>query len=147
MRNRRLRTPRKGRGDVLTQAQRQYCMGRIRGKDTKPELALRRTLWALGYRYRVHSKLPGRPDILFINKKVAVFVDGCFWHCCPSHFTMPKTNTEFWRKKLAGNRRRDRAVSVKLHRLGFKVIRIWEHEIRKSPINPIGRIVKQLGTP
>lgn len=119
-------------------------MSRIRGRDTKAEMVVRKMLWTLGYRYRLRSNLPGKPDIYFASKKATVFVDGCFWHLCPLHFTMPKTNTEFWRKKITGNRKRDKKVSVKLRKLGFKVIRIWEHEVRESPIETIERIVKAL---
>lgn len=115
--------------DVLTAAQRRYCMSRIRGKDTKPETVLRSTLWRHGLRYRVKNKLPGRPDIVFSGRNTVVFIDGCFWHMCPQHFSMPEKNRVFWKKKLRRNVARDREVSASLKKLGWKVIRIWEHEI------------------
>src|SRR5262245_58666688 len=88
------------RTDVLTPAQRSRCMSHIKGKDTKPELLLRKALWRLGLRYRLHAKIPGRPDVVFPKAKVAVFIDGCQWHCCPIHFVRPKSNQEFWDRKF-----------------------------------------------
>jgi DNA mismatch endonuclease (patch repair protein) len=117
------------RTDVLTPAQRSHCMSRIRGRDTKPELLLRKTLWAMGLRYRVRSKVPGRPDILFPRWKVAVFVDGCQWHCCPLHWVRPKSNSEFWDRKFEENRRRDKHVNRLLKKQGWRVFRFWEHEV------------------
>ena len=102
--------------------------------DTKPELALRRALHALGYRYRKDYRLdlPGgvrvRPDIVFTARKVAVFVDGCFWHCCPEHGSQPASNTWYWEPKLRRNVERDRAADAALGGAGWTVIRFWEHE-------------------
>lgn len=103
-------------------------------RDTKPELALRRLLHAAGYRYRVDYRidLPDgsrvRPDIVFTKRRVAVFVDGCFWHGCPEHGTRPKTNQEYWGPKLARNVERDRRNTLSLQKAGWSVARIWEHE-------------------
>jgi len=97
--------------DVLTQAQRKYNMSRIRAKNTGPEVRLRKMLFAAGVRgYRIYYKLPGKPDIVFIKKKVAIFVDGCFWHKCPICFQEPETRKEFWMKKIQSNV--DRAAKV-----------------------------------
>lgn len=115
--------------DVMTPEQRRRCMSRIRGRDTGPELRLRRALWARGLRYRVSYKLPGRPDIAFVGSRVAVFVDGCFWHGCPEHGVRPKTNTAFWDNKLEENRVRDVRVAEELENQKWKVIRFWEHQI------------------
>jgi len=104
-------------------------MANIKGKDTKPEIMLRKALWKRGFRYRLHYKLPGKPDIVFVSAKVSVFVDGCFWHGCPEHSTRPKTNRVFWDKKISGNKKRDRAVNRDLKRLSWIVLRFWEHEI------------------
>ena len=76
------------------------------------------------------SKLPGKPDFVFPKPRLAVFVDGCFWHGCPKHATWPKTNRAFWRKKIARNRARDREVGHALRRMGWRVIRVWEHGLR-----------------
>lgn len=105
-----------------------------RRRDTKPELALRRLLHAAGYRYRVDYRidLPGgsrvRPDIVFTKRKVAVFVDGCFWHGCPEHGTRPKTNQGYWGPKLARNVERDRHNTQHLESAGWTVVHVWEHE-------------------
>ena len=109
-------------------------MSKIRSKDTKPELAVRRVLWRAGFRYRVHDRtLPGTPDMSNKKKRLAVFVDGCFWHGCPACYTEPKTNTDFWRTKVSRNRRRREEVREKLRNMGFCVVEIWEHEVSNNP--------------
>ena len=104
-------------------------MARIRSCDTRPELLLRKTLWNLGFRYRLRLVLPGRPDLAFVKEKVAVFVDGCFWHGCPKHYKAPTRNEEFWQQKLKRNTCRDRSVDAELETRGWKVVRLWEHEV------------------
>jgi len=131
--------------DVLTSAQRQLNMSRIRAKNTGPEVKFRKFLWAEGIRgYRIHYKLPGKPDIVFTKKKIAVFIDGCFWHKCPICFQEPETRNEFWMKKIQSNIDRDKRVNEQLKKEGWKVIRIWEHEIRKEPEKVIKKIIKIL---
>lgn len=107
-------------------------MARQRVRDTVAEWALRQLLHARGLRYRVDAVLPGLPrrraDILFPRQKVAVFVDGCFWHACPEHKTAPKSNADWWAMKLARNVQRDHETDTHLAESGWKVIRIWEHE-------------------
>ena len=116
-------------------------MARIRGKNTSPEMALRRLLWRAGLRYRLHARTPaGRPDIVFPGPKVAVFVDGCFWHGCPEHYVRPRSSTDFWAKKLAKNVRRDVDQTRKLEALGWRVCRVWEHEIFEQPDNVATRV-------
>ena len=127
--------------DVLTPEQRKRNMSRIRGKNTSPEMKLRKMLWESGLRgYRVHYKLPGKPDIVFTRKKVVVFVDGCFWHKCPVCFRPPETNAEFWNEKLQKNVERDLRVTQELETLGWVVLRFWEHEIKKTPEDVVKRI-------
>jgi DNA mismatch endonuclease (patch repair protein) len=102
-----------------------------RQRDTPGELALRAALSERGLRYRVDAALPGtrrRADVAFIGAKIAVFVDGCFWHGCPRHGTWPKANSEWWREKIEGNRRRDRDTDKRLKRDGWLVLRFWEHD-------------------
>lgn len=105
-----------------------------RRTDTKPELALRKALHALGYRYRKDLRLDltggvrVRPDIVFTARRVAVFVDGCFWHCCPDHGSQPASNTWYWEPKLRRNVERDRTADSALDQAGWTVIRLWEHE-------------------
>ncbi|GAA2509853.1 very short patch repair endonuclease [Pilimelia columellifera] len=103
-----------------------------RSADTRPELALRRELFARGLRYRVGLRLvlPSRkvrPDVVFTRSRVAVFVDGCFWHACPTHHRMPSDPTGYWKQKIARNVARDAAVDAELRAAGWKVIRVWEH--------------------
>lgn len=108
-------------------------MSRIRGKNTKPELILRSALWSVGLRYRLHAKTPkGRPDVVFPGSKVAVFIDGGFWHGCPDHYVRPRSREEFWSGKLSENLARDRRQTLELEKLGWRVVRIWEHEVYEN---------------
>lgn len=121
--------------DVMTREQRSRCMAAIRGKDTKPEMLVRRYLFSKGLRYRVNnSKLPGSPDIVLKKYRTVVFIDGCFWHGHEGcrYFRMPKTNTLFWRHKIAMNFARDYANNTDLRLAGWRVIRIWECEIKRK---------------
>ena len=115
------------------------------GANNGPRLALavllrrnRMTGW------RRHAPIFGKPDFVFRIERVAVFVDGCFWHCCPEHSRMPATNRRFWVKKLEGNRRRDRLVTGTLRASGWRVVRIWEHDIRTRPSVCVGRIARAM---
>ena len=121
--------------DVHNTQTRSYNMSRIRGKDTKPEMVVRRFLFANGFRYRLHdTKLPGKPDIVLPKYKTVIFVNGCFWHghkgC--SYFVLPKTRTEWWLQKIKGTMARDKAAEVALNVLGWKVIVIWECQLKKD---------------
>lgn len=121
-------------------------MARIRGTNTRPEMELRRRLWSQGLRYRLHVRsVPGTPDIVFRAARLAVFVDGCFWHACPRHTIWPKTRSRYWRKKLSANRARDRAVDMQLAALGWQVVRVWEHQIDECPSGVVGSIMNALG--
>jgi DNA mismatch endonuclease (patch repair protein) len=110
-----------------------FACGRTPQRDTAPELALRRAVHALGLRYRVdvapaHSMPRRRVDLVFSSARVAVFLDGCFWHGCPIHGETPRANREWWRRKIDRNRERDIETSRILKREGWEVIRVWEHE-------------------
>ena len=97
-------------------------------RDTAPEVALRRALHRRGVRFRLHrTDLPGRPDLVLVRCRVAVFVDGCFWHGCPDHFTLPRANRAWWLAKMARNQARDREVGELLVALGWQPVRFWEH--------------------
>jgi DNA mismatch endonuclease, patch repair protein len=121
-------------------------MSRQRTRDTEPEVLLRRELHRRGLRYRLDAPLPGmarrRADILFTRAKVAVFVDGCFWHGCPEHKTAPTNNGAWWAAKLARNVERDRETGAHLSSLGWTVLRVWEHEDMKHAATDIERIVR-----
>lgn len=104
-------------------------MARVGGRDTKPEMIVRRMLHAMGYRYRVQARgLPGRPDLAFTKRRAAVFVHGCFWHGhdCARGGRVPKTNAAFWRAKIERNRARDAEVEAKLAALGWRALTLWE---------------------
>lgn len=133
--------------DVLTEEQRRRCMLANKGRNTKPELKLRKKLWDMGYRYRIGHNLPGKPDIVIVSRRLAIFVDGCFWHQCPEHFRIPKTNHEFWTTKIARNVARDAIVNEQLTAAGWKVIRIWEHELKSCFDATVNKIIRYLTTP
>ena len=108
-------------------------MSRVRGKDTKPELVVRRMLHSMGFRYRLHgSKLPGRPDIVFGSRKKVIFVNGCFWHYHGCHLSsIPETRRDWWKSKLESNARRDFKSVSELQNLNWRVLIIWECGFRK----------------
>lgn len=118
--------------DKMTKEQRHRCMAAIHSKDTKPELIVRRFLFGRGFRYRLnHPRLPGRPDLVMRKYRTVIFVNGCFWHghddC--KHYVMPKTNTEFWRKKIERNKARDKAEQRRLAEMGWHCITVWECQL------------------
>lgn len=130
-----------------TTEQRSLTMSKIRSKDTKPEIALRKALWILGLKYRVNvKKLPGSPDILMRKYKLAIFVDGEFWHGYNWNERKHKlkANKEFWISKIERNMQRDKLNEEKLSLLGFNILRFWDHEIKKDISNCIDRILSQI---
>ncbi len=121
--------------DKMTKEQRHKCMSAIKSRDTKPELIVRKYLFRLGFRYRLnHSRLPGHPDIVLRKYRTVVFVNGCFWHghegC--NLYSMPKTNTEFWKNKIQRNIQRDREERLKLASMGWHSITIWECQLKPA---------------
>lgn len=119
-------------GSWASSAARRRNMQAIRSRDTKPELLIRRVLHAQGLRYRVAAKplpdLRRTADIVFRPAKLAIFVDGCYWHGCPDHYVPPKTNTNYWSAKVLRNMTRDRDTNTQLQAAGWTVLRFWEHE-------------------
>lgn len=117
--------------DVHSPQQRSYNMSKIRGKNTKPEMVVRKWLWSEGYRYRLHKKnLPGTPDIVFSSHKKVIFIHGCFWHkhnC--KYFKWPETNKEFWREKINRNIQRDKENCKRLKSIGWNFLILWECEL------------------
>lgn len=117
-------------------------------RDTGPELALRRELFARGLRYRVHYAVPGfgrrRVDIAFTRQHLAVMVDGCFWHGCPEHSRLTGRNADWWAWKVAGNIDRDEDTNLRLKNLGWSVIRVWEHEAPSSGADRVVQALKEL---
>ena len=121
--------------DVHSKAVRSYNMSRIRGKDTKPELLVRRFLFANGLRYRLYDKkLPGKPDIILKKFKTVIFVNGCFWHGHDNckYFVVPKTRTEFWLDKIEGNKKRDEENVTFLKNSGWNIIIVYECQLKKE---------------
>ena len=121
-------------------------MSAQRQRDTKGELELRSLLHRRGLRFRVHAPLPGlrrRSDIVFTRARVAVFVDGCFWHGCPEHGTWPKQNADWWREKIEANQRRDRDTDARLRAAGWTVIRVWEHDDPSQAADRIAEVVRR----
>jgi DNA mismatch endonuclease (patch repair protein) len=128
--------------DVLTKAQRSKCMAAIRGKDTGPEIIVRRLVFAMGFRFRLHaSNLIGKPDLIFSRAKKAIFIHGCFWHMhdCRYGRVVPKTNATFWANKRKKTVQRDQLVRTELESRGWQIIEIWECETRHRE-----NLIKQL---
>lgn len=126
--------------DVLTPIQRHNCMSKIKGRDTRPEMKVRSWLHRNGYRFRVQKMdLPGKPDIVLKKYKLAIFVNGCYWHRHPGckYTTTPATNTEFWQKKFAQNVSRDKVCIEKLEASGWNTLVIWECQVRSDTFSQI----------
>lgn len=133
--------------DVHTEKTRSYNMSMIKGKDTKPEIIVRKLLFSKGLRFRIHaSNLPGKPDIVLPKFKVIIFVNGCFWHghenC--TYFVVPKTRTDWWLDKINKTKARDDLAYQELSNLGWKVYRIWTCEINKEDSERLNRIVDEI---
>lgn len=123
--------------DVHTPQQRSYNMSRIKGKDTKPEMLVRRFLHAYGFRYKLHDKtLPGKPDIVLPKYKTVIFVHGCFWHGHKNckYATIPKTRTEWWTKKIEGNAANDEKKKALLRKEKWKIISVWECQLKGNKL-------------
>jgi len=134
---------RDGRAPIPKTESTSRLMSSIKAKDTKPEILLRKALWQEGLRgYRLHPKqLPGRPDIAFSKNKIAVFINGCFWHRCPTcDLPLPKSNTAFWENKFNANINRDVKKINALKAIGWTSITVWECEIHSTPTGPVARI-------
>ena len=133
-----MRERRPGRSRPLTRSE---MMSRIRGRNTGPEVLLRRLLLRRGLRFKINYLTPsGRVDIAFPAVKVAVQVDGCFWHCCPWHCVTPRNNRQFWITKLEGNKSRDRRQKRRLRALGWRLVRVWEHLLESDPEAAVSRV-------
>ena len=132
--------------DIFTKAKRSEVMARVRSRgNAATELRLMAIFRSHGITgWRRNRPVFGRPDFVFPTERVAVFVDGCFWHGCPRHYNAPVGNAEFWRKKFEANRRRDRLVTRTLRQLGWRVVRLWEHSLKGDGNRVVARLVKAL---
>lgn len=133
--------------DVFTKSKRSEVMSRIRSRGNKDtELELVKVFRASGITgWRRHQPVFGKPDFVFRKLRLAVFVDGCFWHGCPQHATEPRTNAAFWRRKFAANKARDLLVNRTLRKSGWRVVRIWEHELKQIPVHRALRKLRMAG--
>jgi len=134
--------------DVLSITQRTRCMAAVRGKNTGPEMLLRRLLFSLGYRFRLHkTSLPGKPDIVFAGRKKVVFCHGCFWHMhdCKRGHSTPSTNSEFWQNKRSQNVRRDARTRESLEKMGWASEIVWECELGRPSHDLVLRLRAFLG--
>ncbi|WP_204330235.1 very short patch repair endonuclease [Rhizobium phaseoli] len=133
--------------DNLTSEQRSLNMSRIRGRDTKPELQLRKGLHALGYRFRLHvHNLPGRPDLVFPRYSAVIQVNGCFWHGHDCHlFKMPTSRHEFWAAKIAANKERDKRTNLALSNEGWRVLTVWECSLKGVKRQPLSEVLDCCG--
>ncbi len=127
--------------DNLTKIQRRINMQNIRSKNTKMELNVRSHLHKKGLRFRIHTNLIGKPDIVFPSKKVVVFLDSCFFHKCRQHYIQPKSNLKYWKPKIERNTERAKEVNKALRKQGWKVLRIWEHQVKKNLDESVNRII------
>lgn len=136
--------------DVMSADKRSALMSRIKGKNTKPEMLVRRALWHAGLRYRLHARhLPGRPDLVLPRWRAVVFVHGCFWHQhpgCPLA-AVPATRPDFWQSKLAGNRQRDDRAREALVNAGWRVAVVWECALRRSPETTVRDLIEWIRGP
>jgi DNA mismatch endonuclease (patch repair protein) len=132
--------------DVFGRAKRSRVMAAIRSVGNRTtERALAAAFRRLGLKgWRRHVSLPGKPDFVFLKARLAVFVDGCFWHGCPKHGHWPKTNRRYWRRKLRRNAERDRAMTRELVRRGWRVVRVWEHDVKRMPAVCAAKVAKAL---
>ena len=129
--------------DNITKSQRSYVMSQIRGTRTKPELIVKEIIDGRKLRYQPKG-IPERPDFANKSKKIALFIDGCFWHKCPRCYKPPKSNRKYWKAKVERNTKRDKHVNRKLKRQGWTVIRFWEHQVKENKLHIIKKINKQL---
>jgi len=129
--------------DTVSKKQRSYIMSQIRGTKTKPELIVKENVDGRKLRYQPKG-IPERPDFANKTKKVAVFIDGCFWHKCPRCYKPPKSNKKYWKAKVERNTKRDKAVTRKMRKDGWIVLRFWEHQVKENEPHVIKKINKQL---
>ncbi len=134
--------------DPFSKEKRSEIMRSVRTEGTAPEMRLRRALWRAGLRYRTRTRIErAKPDLAFLGKRVLVFVDGCFWHGCPQHYTKPAANAAFWITKIEKNKVRDERNNQALEAQGWKVLRFWECQVEKELDRVVATIQHHLGLP
>lgn len=129
--------------DNITKVERSLIMSKVKNKDTKLETSFRKLLWKEGIRYlKNNNKLFGRPDMVIKKKKVVIFIDSCFWHGCDKHLRMPKSNKKYWFKKIKRNKKRDNEVNIYYPQIGWRILRIWEHDLDRDIKDVINKTIK-----
>lgn len=119
--------------DTVSKKKRSEIMSKVRSKDSKIEIEFRKKLWGAGFRYRKNSgKYFGKPDVVLPKYNTVIFIDSCFWHGCEKHGSMPQTREKFWRVKIKRNKERDKEVNKYYRKAGWKIMRVWEHDIKKN---------------
>ena len=131
--------------DIFSKKKRSEIMSKIRSKDSKIEIEFRNALWKEGFRYRKNvNGYFGKPDLVLKKYKTVIFIDSCFWHGCKKHCKMPETNKKFWENKIERNKQRDKEIKKYYKKIGWKIFRVWEHDINKNLDKIIIKIVKFL---
>lgn len=129
--------------DVVSKNKRSEIMSAVRSKDTKIEIAFRKALWKQGFRYSKNSaKYFGKPDLVLKKYKTVIFIDSCFWHGCKKHCRLPATRKKYWTEKIERNKQRDKEVNRHYKKIGWKVIRVWEHDIENKAAKIITNVEK-----
>ncbi len=119
--------------DIFSKKKRSEIMSKVRSKDSKIEIEFRKRLWSAGFRYRKNAtKYFGKPDLVLKKYKTVIFIDSCFWHGCKKHGSIPQTRKKFWKTKIERNKERDKEVSQYYRKIGWKIIRVWEHNLKKN---------------
>lgn len=131
--------------DNVSKEKRSAIMSKVRSKDSKIEIEFRKALWNKGFRYSKNSrKYFGKPDMVLMKHKTVIFIDSCFWHGCKKHCRPPSTNKKYWIEKIERNKKRDKEVSHHYRKIGWRVIRIWEHQIMKDKAKIVKKITLKL---
>ena len=131
--------------DNVSKEKRSKIMSSIKGKNTRPEIAVRKILWTRGLRYRIHDRTVfGTPDISNKSRRFAVFVDGCFWHGCPRCYKEPRSNVSYWQEKIIRNKKRRTLVKKVLKRRGWKIFEFWEHQVYNDPEKIATKVINDI---
>jgi DNA mismatch endonuclease (patch repair protein) len=129
--------------DIFNKRKRSEIMSKVKNKDSKIEVEFRKALWKEGFRYRKNAtNYFGKPDLVLPKYKTVIFIDSCFWHGCPEHCKLPSSNEDFWKKKIKGNKKRDREVNKYYKEKGWKIIRIWEHNLKTINIQKLSKKIQ-----
>lgn len=131
--------------DIFSRKKRSEIMSKVRNKDSKIEILFRKEIWEEGFRYRKNpTNYFGKPDLVLKKYKTVIFVDSCFWHGCKRHREFPKTRKKFWENKISGNIKRDKQVNLHYKKTGWKIVRVWEHDVKKNLSKVVRKVTSNL---